>query len=101
MPLYAYQCENCQHESEFLQSVNDAPMTTCPHCQQEGLKKKITAPAFSFKGGGWYKDLYGSASGPASKAPSETKAESKPAETKTETKTESKPATPPASSASA
>ena len=99
MPLYAYHCETCQQESEFLQSINDAPMTTCPHCHQEGLKKKITAPAFSFKGGGWYKDLYGSQQSGSAKPTSETKPESKPAETKSETKAETK-APPPAAGSS-
>lgn len=91
MPLYAYHCEHCGSESEFLQSVQDEPMRDCPNCEQPSLKKQVTAPSFSFKGSGWYKDLYSSSSDKGgSKA--ESKSDSKP-ETKTETmsgKSESK-----------
>lgn len=81
MPLYAYHCEICGAESEFLQSVQDEPMKVCPSCGESALKKQVTAPSFSFKGSGWYKDLYSSSSNK-----SESKSDSKP-----ETKTEAKP----------
>lgn len=82
MPLYAYHCERCGAESEFLQSVQDEPMRDCPSCGESGLKKQVTAPSFSFKGSGWYKDLYSSSGG---------KSDAK-SDAKTETKTESTPA---------
>lgn len=65
MPLFDYQCAACGHEFETLQSINEQPLTDCPECAAPQLKKKVAAPAFTFKGGGWYKDLYSSSSGGA------------------------------------
>ncbi len=59
MPLYEYRCQSCEHELEALQSFRDAPLKDCPECGRPELKKKVSAPAFTFKGEGWYKDLYG------------------------------------------
>lgn len=72
MPIYDYICKECDHELEALQNFNEEPLITCPKCKKDGLKKRVTAPAFAFKGGGWYKDLYGSAK-------SDTSSSSKPA----------------------
>jgi len=60
MPLYDYRCKSCRHELEALQGINEAPLTDCPECGAASLEKVPSAPAFSFKGGGWYKDLYSS-----------------------------------------
>lgn len=54
MPIYEYKCDACGHELEALQKISDAPLTQCPDCQQEGLRKKVSAAAFRLKGGGWY-----------------------------------------------
>jgi putative FmdB family regulatory protein len=54
MPFYEYICPLCGHEFEQLQKFSDAPLTNCPACHEEGLQKKISAPAFHLKGGGWY-----------------------------------------------
>jgi len=66
MPLYDYVCTSCDHELEALQNFNEPLLKTCPVCHKDTLKKKVAAPAFTFKGGGWYKDLYGSSSNPTS-----------------------------------
>lgn len=87
MPLYDYRCQSCGHELEALQGMNDAPLSTCPECGNDTLKKQVAAPAFTFKGGGWYKDLYGS-----SKPKTESKKEST-SDTKSETKTKKKTTT--------
>jgi putative FmdB family regulatory protein len=86
MPLYEYLCGQCGERSEILQKIADAPATHCPKCGGD-LKKLHSAPAIQFKGSGFYKTDYASAS---SKAPasSETKSESK-SETKSETKSDS------------
>jgi putative FmdB family regulatory protein len=60
MPLYEYECTACRKHTEKIQKFSDPEITTCPHCGGE-LKRVITAPAFSLKGGGWYADGYGSA----------------------------------------
>ena len=54
MPIYEYQCQACQHEFETIQKFSDAPLTRCPECGKNRLKKKISAVAFRLKGGGWY-----------------------------------------------
>jgi putative FmdB family regulatory protein len=53
MPIYEYQCRKCGHRLETLQRMSDAPLTKCPECRGK-LKKLISAPAFQFKGSGWY-----------------------------------------------
>lgn len=54
MPIYEYVCRECGEEVEKLQKLSDAPLTTCPACQEEGLKRKISAAGFRLAGGGWY-----------------------------------------------
>ncbi|KAA6187724.1 zinc ribbon domain-containing protein [Thiohalocapsa marina] len=54
MPIYAYRCEECGHELDALQKISDPPLTECPACGAEALKKQLTAAAFRLKGGGWY-----------------------------------------------
>jgi putative FmdB family regulatory protein len=63
MPLYEYECITCHRLTEKIQKFSDAPLTVCPHCGGP-LERTITAPAFQFAGGGWYKDGYGSAKPP-------------------------------------
>ncbi len=60
MPLYEYECQQCHRHTEKRQKFSDPEITECPHCGGK-LQRVITAPAFSFAGGGWYKDLYSSA----------------------------------------
>ena len=59
MPLYEYECVACKRHTEKIQKFSDREITVCPHCGGE-LKRVISAPAFSMKGGGWYADGYGS-----------------------------------------
>ena len=54
MPIYEYQCEACGHILETLQKISDAPLTKCPECGEDALKKLVSASAFRLKGGGWY-----------------------------------------------
>lgn len=53
MPIYEYRCEECGEQTEVLQGVNDPPLGECPECSG-AVKKLISAPAFQFKGSGWY-----------------------------------------------
>lgn len=53
MPIYEYQCESCGERTEAIQSFDDPPLAVCPHCGGR-LKKLMSAPAFQFKGTGWY-----------------------------------------------
>jgi putative FmdB family regulatory protein len=52
MPLYEYQCEKCGHLFEKIQRVSD-PSPECPVCAGP-VHKRQSAPAFQFKGSGWY-----------------------------------------------
>jgi len=59
MPLYEYECTNCHKRTEKIQKFSDPEITECPFCQGR-LERVLSAPAVSFKGGGWYADLYSS-----------------------------------------
>jgi putative FmdB family regulatory protein len=62
MPTYEYQCQACGHQLEAFQRMADEPLKECPACNQLKLERLISAAAFHLKGGGWYKDGYGSSS---------------------------------------
>jgi putative FmdB family regulatory protein len=111
MPIYAYQCQACQHSLEALQKLSDAPLSICPACGADALRKQLTAPAFRLKGGGWYETDFkqsnrrnladGGGSDGAESKPTASSAKPETASAKPETasaaSTESKPA--PAASA--
>lgn len=54
MPIYAYRCESCGFEKDVLQKLSDAPLSQCPECGRETLRKQVTAAGFQLKGSGWY-----------------------------------------------
>ena len=54
MPLYEYQCEHCGERFEKIQKFSDPPVEICPKCGGGPVHKLIAAPAFQFKGSGWY-----------------------------------------------
>ena len=54
MPIYEYQCTECDHKLEALQKMSDDPLVKCPVCEKDALKKLISAVAFRLKGSGWY-----------------------------------------------
>jgi putative FmdB family regulatory protein len=114
VPIYEYKCEGCGETFEVIQKFADEPVTVHEKCGGH-VHRLMSAPAFQFKGTGWYVTDYakGNASGPpkhesgksegsgisdsgkgesgksdSTTTATETKSESK----KTETKTESKPA---------
>jgi putative FmdB family regulatory protein len=58
MPLYEYECTQCHERTEKIQKFSDPEITVCPHCSGH-LERVISAPAVTFKGGGWYADGYG------------------------------------------
>jgi len=58
MPLYAYRCLSCQKAHEVIQKFSDPALKKCPHCGGS-LEKEISRTSFQLKGGGWYKDGYG------------------------------------------
>jgi len=93
MPIYEYQCQSCGHELEKLQRINDAPLSDCPDCGEEALRRLVSAAGFRLKGGGWYetdfkqenkKNLHESpgSSGSSKQASSDSKPSAKPADAK-------------------
>ena len=58
MPLYEYECTTCHKRTEKIQKFSDPEITVCPYCAGH-LERVLSAPAVSFKGGGWYADGYG------------------------------------------
>ncbi len=92
MPLYEYACGECGDRSEALQRMDDAPLTTCSKCGGP-LKKLLSAPAFQFKGTGWYVTDYArKGEGDADKTSgSSDEGGSKTASDSSESKSDSKP----------
>ena len=109
MPIYEYQCQQCNHHLEKIQKMSDEPLTDCPACEQPELRRLVSAAAFRLKGGGWYETDFkqgqkknladsgnsetktASGSGNGASKPDESKAVAKPA-AKDPAKAESKPA---------
>jgi putative FmdB family regulatory protein len=112
MPLYEYKCTTCQKHTEKIQKFSDPEITVCPQCGGK-LERVLSAPAISFKGGGWYADGYGNAkpksssdgaskSGSDSKRATDSKSsnDSKPAKDSASAATPAAPAAASASSSS-
>ncbi|MGA2437481.1 MAG: zinc ribbon domain-containing protein [Acidobacteriaceae bacterium] len=74
MPLYEYECKQCKKHTEKIQKFSDPEITKCPHCGGP-LQRVVSAPAISFKGGGWFKDGYSHAK-PQSSKEKESKSDS-------------------------
>jgi len=91
MPIYEYQCQDCNKGLEVLQKISEPPLQDCPDCGEPSLKKKVSAAAFRLKGGGWYetdfktgnkKNLAGGSESSGSSSPSETSGNSGASENK-------------------
>ena len=90
MPIYEYQCSQCNERHEIIQRISDEPLAHCPKCGGD-MKKLFSSPAIQFKGSGFYKTDYASSGSSGSKSSSESKSESK-TETRSETTSETKAA---------
>jgi putative FmdB family regulatory protein len=53
MPIYVYQCADCEAQTEKRQGFADAPLTTCETCGG-GLRRVLQPVGIIFKGSGWY-----------------------------------------------
>ncbi len=93
MPLYEYKCEGCGETFEIIQKFSDEPLTVHEKCGGP-VHRLLSAPAFQFKGSGWYVTDYakGNSSSPSKSEASDKSSSDSKTETKTEAKTESKPA---------
>ncbi len=61
MPVYEYECPQCDKVFEIQQRIADEPVRECPECGGE-VKKLISMSSFQLKGNGWYADGYSSTS---------------------------------------
>ena len=53
MPIYEYQCDQCNYHFERFQSFNDEPVRECPRCA--GKVRRVLQPVgIVFKGSGFY-----------------------------------------------
>jgi len=98
VPLYEYQCKQCGHRFEKIQSFSAPEEKECPVCKGE-VERLISAPAIQFKGAGWYVNDYAAKPAAAKNGnagKSESGASEKPASTPSES-TSSTSSTPAAS----
>lgn len=68
MPIYEYRCAACGFQKEYLQRMNDAPLTDCPECGKRDFSKMVTAAGFQLKGSGWYATDFKNGAKPAKSA---------------------------------
>ena len=97
MPMYEYKCEKCDQVFEVIQRFSDEPLKTHEGCGGH-VERLISAPAFQFKGSGFYiTDYARNTAGGNSSASSTDKngapKESKPATTTTDSKPSSNSST--------
>jgi len=62
MPTYEYECRECGHHFDELQSITEPPLTACPECG--GAVRRLIGPGagFLFKGSGFHQTDYRSSS---------------------------------------
>lgn len=58
MPIYEYQCAQCQKSFEAIQKFSDAPLETCSLCGGKPVSKLMSRTSFQLKGSGWYASDY-------------------------------------------
>lgn len=63
MPIYTYRCENCGVQFDRRQHFNDDPLTICPECGTDTLRKVYLPVGIVFKGSGFYSTDHRSPSG--------------------------------------
>lgn len=68
MPIYEYRCENCKKTHEILQDITDEPITECPACHENSMKKMISVSSFKLTGTGWYETDFKNKSTSSSKS---------------------------------
>ena len=76
MPLYEYECNDCEHRFERIQKFSDPLLSTCPVCDG-AVRKLLSSPAIQFKGSGWYVTDYARKPGDGKKDGGEARGDGK------------------------
>jgi putative FmdB family regulatory protein len=59
MPLYEYQCTECNQVTEKLESYSEPSVKDCTACGGKSTAYRLIArTSFTLSGSGWYKDSY-------------------------------------------
>ena len=59
MPTYDYICNECKKTFEYFQSMSANPITDCPECKKDSLRRIISGgTGLIFKGSGYYQTDY-------------------------------------------
>ena len=53
MPIYEYECSDCEFHFERKQNFHEEPVAVCPQCQGKA-RRVICAVPIIFKGSGFY-----------------------------------------------
>lgn len=73
MPIYTYRCKNCGVQFDRHQNFDDKPLTRCPECSKESLRKVFLPVGIVFKGSGFYATDHKSPSGQSTSQKTEKK----------------------------
>ncbi len=57
MPIYEYECNDCQKVSEVKQKITEDPIQACPLCGGT-VRRLISRTSFALKGTGYYTTDY-------------------------------------------
>lgn len=57
MPIYEYQCPECQRVHEIWRRVSETEVSRCPECAIP-MQRLVSRSSFQLRGGGWYADGY-------------------------------------------
>jgi putative FmdB family regulatory protein len=90
MPLYEYECESCGVVFEKMQKFADAPLTVHEDCGGH-VHRLLTAPAFVFKGTGWYVTDYARGRSGDSNGGKKSDSENKKSDSEKKNESKSKP----------
>jgi len=58
MPTYEYVCEKCGYDFDAFQRITAEPLTTCPKCGGQLVRKINGGAGLVFKGSGFYETDY-------------------------------------------
>src|SRR5690349_17347695 len=83
MPIYEYECKNCNQRFEKMQSITADPLTECLNCGSGPIRRVLHPVGVIFKGSGWYitDNRKSSSSGESSSSSTENKSSEKKSDT--------------------